>query len=148
MHLSDYSRKNQTGYWTVFIVYALAFASYGEESGGAFLLGFLLNYTFQSRSRGTWLESHHLWQMKTVKVTLKGLALCFVLMYPAFIFKDSVVFKILFYSGFPIACFVGFLFFYRFCKGLVHFIQQNPIHSKTITNRTNNRWLCSLRSLL
>ena len=52
MHLSDYSRKNQTGYWTVFIVYALALASYGEESGGVFWLGFLLNYTFNQEVEG------------------------------------------------------------------------------------------------
>jgi len=107
MHLSENHVENSTGYWTVFLVYALAFASYSKYTGGVFMLGFILNYALRSKSEGTWIASHHEWQIRTVKLTLKGLLLCFILMFPSFFYKESTVLTVFFYLGLPGGIFVG-----------------------------------------
>lgn len=55
----------------VYLCQVLAFAF----AGVPLLVGVAINFMRQEEVRGTWLESHFDWQIKTVWMTLAGLAL-------------------------------------------------------------------------
>lgn len=56
---------------TVYICQVLAFAL----AGVPLLVGVVINFIKRDEARGTWLESHFEWQIKTVWITLAGFAL-------------------------------------------------------------------------
>lgn len=56
---------------TVYICQVLTFAF----AGLPLLVGVVINFLYRNDAKGTWLESHFNWQIKTVWVTLAGFAL-------------------------------------------------------------------------
>ncbi|QPK64540.1 hypothetical protein IVG45_06165 [Methylomonas sp. LL1] len=56
---------------TVYICQVLTFAF----AGLPLLVGVAINFLYRNDVKGTWLESHFNWQIKTVWVTLAGFAL-------------------------------------------------------------------------
>ncbi len=56
---------------TVYLCQVLTFAF----AGLPLLVGVAINFFYRSNVKGTWLESHFNWQIKTVWVTLAGFAL-------------------------------------------------------------------------
>jgi uncharacterized membrane protein len=56
---------------TVYLCQVLTFAF----AGLPLLIGVAINFFYRSNVKGTWLESHFNWQIKTVWVTLAGFAL-------------------------------------------------------------------------
>lgn len=93
---------------------------------GAFLTGWpsiiavILNYIKRSESRGTWLESHFRWQIRTFWFGLLWIALCV-----AFII---VTFGIgLLFMWLPISL-VGLWFVYRIVRGWVTLGDRRPMY--------------------
>ncbi|WP_020485193.1 MULTISPECIES: DUF4870 family protein [unclassified Methylomonas] len=56
---------------TVYLCQVLTFAF----AGLPLLVGVAINFFYRNNVKGTWLESHFNWQIKTVWVTLAGFAL-------------------------------------------------------------------------
>ena len=93
---------------------------------GAFLTGWpsiiaiILNYIKRSEARGTWLESHFRWQIRTFWFGLLWISLCV-----AFII---VTFGIgLLFMWLPITL-VGFWFVYRIVRGWITLGDKRPMY--------------------
>ena len=93
---------------------------------GAFLTGWpsiiavILNYVYRSEARGTWLESHFRWQIRTFWFGVLWIALC-----GAFIVMTLGLG--IFVAWLPIA-FVGFWFIYRVARGWIALRDTRPMY--------------------
>jgi len=93
---------------------------------GAFLTGWpsiiavILNYIKRSEARGTWLESHFRWQIRTFWFGLLWIALCV-----AFIIATFGIG--LLFMWLPIGL-VGFWFVYRIIRGWVTLSDRRPMY--------------------
>ncbi len=93
---------------------------------GAFLTGWpsiiavILNYIKRSEARGTWLESHFRWQIRTFWFGLLWIALC-----GAFIIATFGIG--LFFMWLPIGL-VGLWFVYRIIRGWVTLSDRRPMY--------------------
>jgi uncharacterized membrane protein len=119
--------------WTQ-IIYALHAASLltgilGAASVvGAFLTGWpsiiavILNYVKRSETRGTWLESHFRWQIRTFWFGLLWISLC--------VFFIIVTFGIgLVIAWLPIAL-VSLWFIYRIARGWIALNNNRPMYTE------------------
>jgi uncharacterized membrane protein len=94
---------------------------------GAFLTGWpsiiavILNYVKRSEVRGTWLESHFRWQIRTFWFGLLWISLCV-----AFIVLTLGIGILI--AWLPMAI-VGFWFVYRIAKGWLALNDQRPMYS-------------------
>jgi uncharacterized membrane protein len=94
---------------------------------GAFLTGWpsliavVLNYIKRSDVRGTWLESHFRWQLRTFWYGLLWVALCF-----AFVILTLGVGMLI--AWIPLA-FVGIWFIYRIARGWLALIDRKPMYA-------------------
>jgi uncharacterized membrane protein len=94
---------------------------------GAFLIGWpsiiavILNYAKRSDVRGTWLESHFRWQIRTFWFGLLWVSLC-----GAFIVVTLGIGLII--AWLPLL-FVGFWFVYRIVRGWLALIDQRPMYA-------------------
>ena len=92
---------------------------------GAFLTGWpsiiavILNYIKQSEARGTWLESHFRWQIRTFWFGLLWIALCGVFIITTFGIG-------LLFVWLPIGL-VGLWFVYRIIRGWVTLSDRRPM---------------------
>ena len=77
------------------------------------IIAIIMNYLKRAEMRGTWLESHVNWQIKTFWFTLIGAVIGFVLSFVLI--------------GIPILFAVSIWFIYRIVKGLVVFMDNKPI---------------------
>jgi uncharacterized membrane protein len=93
---------------------------------GAFLTGWpsiiavILNYIKQSEARGTWLESHFRWQIRTFWFGLLWIALCGVFIITTFGIG-------LLFVWLPIGL-VGLWFVYRIIRGWVTLSDRRPMY--------------------
>lgn len=93
---------------------------------GAFLFGWpsiiavIMNYIKQSDARGTYLESHFRWQIRTFWFGLLWVALCVL-----FIFMTLGVGIII--AWLPLAL-VGFWFIYRIARGWLQLKDKQPMY--------------------
>lgn len=93
---------------------------------GAFLFGWpsiiavIMNYIKQSDARGTYLESHFRWQIRTFWFGLLWVALCVL-----FIFMTLGVGIII--AWLPLAL-VGFWFIYRIARGWLRLKDKQPMY--------------------
>jgi len=93
---------------------------------GAFLTGWpsiiavILNYIKRSEARGTWLESHFLWQIRTFWFGLLWISLC-----GAFIIATLGIG--LLFVWLPIGL-VGLWFVYRIIRGWVTLSDRRPMY--------------------
>lgn len=93
---------------------------------GAFLTGWpsiiavILNYVKRSEARGTWLESHFRWQIRTFWFGLLWISLCV-----AFIISTFGIG--LLFMWLPITL-VGFWFVYRIVRGWVTLGDSRPMY--------------------
>ena len=93
---------------------------------GAFLFGWpsiiavIMNYIKQSDARGTYLESHFRWQIRTFWFGLLWVALCFL-----FVFMTLGVGIII--AWLPLAL-VGFWFIYRIARGWLRLKDKQPMY--------------------
>jgi uncharacterized membrane protein len=62
----------------VLIVYIMQ--AIGFFIGITWIVGVIMNYVKRDETRGTWLETHHNWQIKTFWVGVIGSILSFILM--------------------------------------------------------------------
>ena len=94
---------------------------------GAFLIGWpsiiavILNYVKRSEARGTWLDSHFRWQIRTFWFGMLWVALCLLF----------VVFTLgigLLIAWLPLA-FVGFWFIYRIARGWLALGDRRPMYT-------------------
>jgi uncharacterized membrane protein len=92
---------------------------------GAFLTGWpsiiavILNYVKRSEARGTWLESHFRWQIRTFWFGLLWVSLCFL-----FVFLTLGIGILI--AWLPLAI-VGFWFVYRIVRGWVALRDGRPM---------------------
>jgi uncharacterized membrane protein len=92
---------------------------------GAFLTGWpsiiavVLNYVKRSEARGTWLESHFRWQIRTFWWGLLWVALCLV--FVVITLGIGVVI-----AWIPLMV-VGFWFIYRIAKGWLRLVDRQPM---------------------
>lgn len=93
---------------------------------GAFLFGWpsiiavIMNYIKQSDARGTYLESHFRWQIRTFWFGLLWVALCVL-----FIFMTLGIGLII--AWLPLAL-VGFWFIYRIARGWLRLKDKQPMY--------------------
>ena len=93
---------------------------------GAFLIGWpsiiavILNYVKRSEVRGTWLESHFRWQIRTFWWGLLWVALCL-----AFVVATLGVGLLI--AWIPLMV-VGLWFIYRIVKGWLRLIDRRPMY--------------------
>jgi uncharacterized membrane protein len=92
---------------------------------GAFLTGWpsiiavILNYVKRSEARGTWLESHFRWQIRTFWWGLLWVALCLV-----FVVVTLGIGVVI--AWIPLMV-VGFWFIYRIVKGWLRLVDRQPM---------------------
>ena len=92
---------------------------------GAFLIGWpsiiavILNYVKRSEARGTWLESHFRWQIRTFWWGLLWVALCLV-----FVVVTLGIGVVI--AWIPLMV-VGFWFIYRIVKGWLRLVDHQPM---------------------
>ena len=92
---------------------------------GAFLTGWpsiiavILNYVKRGEARGTWLESHFRWQIRTFWWGLLWVALCL-----AFVVATLGIGLLI--AWLPLMV-VGFWFIYRIAKGWLRLIDRKPM---------------------
>jgi uncharacterized membrane protein len=92
---------------------------------GAFLTGWpsiiavVLNYVKRSEARGTWLESHFRWQIRTFWFGLLWVALC--LLFVVFTLGIGIL-----VAWIPLAL-VGVWFIYRIARGWLALIDRRPM---------------------
>jgi len=118
--------------WTQ-VIYALHAASLltgilgAATVVGAFLTGWpsiiavILNYVKRSDTRGTWLESHFRWQIRTFWFGLLWISLCVIFIVVTF--GIGIIFAWL-----PIAL-VGLWFIYRIVRGWVALTNGRPMYA-------------------
>jgi uncharacterized membrane protein len=93
---------------------------------GAFLTGWpsiiavILNYVKRSETRGTWLESHFRWQIRTFWFGLLWVALCL-----AFVVATLGIGLVI--AWLPLGV-VGFWFIYRIARGWLRLIDHQPMY--------------------
>ena len=93
---------------------------------GAFLLGWpslvavILNYVKRSDARGTWLESHFRWQIRTFWFGLLWVSLCMI-----FIVATLGVGILI--AWIPLG-FVGLWFIYRIARGWLALMERRPMY--------------------
>jgi len=93
---------------------------------GAFLTGWpsiiavILNYVKRSDVRGTWLESHFRWQIRTFWFGLLWISLC--LLFIVLTLGIGII-----VAWLPIAI-VGFWFIYRVVKGWLRLSNRQPMY--------------------
>jgi len=94
---------------------------------GAFLTGWpsliavILNYVKRSEARGTWLESHFRWQIRTFWFGLLWVALCLL-------FVVATLGIGLLIAWLPLAV-VGLWFIYRIVRGWLALIDRRPVYA-------------------
>jgi uncharacterized membrane protein len=94
---------------------------------GAFLTGWpsiiavIMNYIRRGEARGTWIESHFRWQIRTFWFGLLWICLCF-----AFIFITLGIGLII--AWLPMAL-VGFWFIYRIASGWLALRNSRPMYA-------------------
>ena len=94
---------------------------------GAFLTGWpsiiavILNYVKRSEARGTWLESHFRWQIRTFWFGLLWVALCLL-------FVVATLGIGLLVAWFPLAV-VGVWFIYRIVRGWLALLERRPMYA-------------------
>ncbi len=125
------SRLNSLVAWTQLIYGLHAFSLLTGIIGvatvvGAFLTGWpsiiavILNYVKRSEARGTWLESHFRWQIRTFWFGLLWVSLC--------LFFVVVTFGIgLLVAWLPLG-FVGLWFVYRIIRGWLALRDRRPMY--------------------
>src|SRR5262249_16737895 len=92
---------------------------------GSFLIGWpsliavILNYVKRSDARGTWLESHFRWQIRTFWFGLLWVALCLLLL----LLTLGIGILI---AWLPLAV-VGLWFIYRIVRGWLRLIDRQPM---------------------
>ena len=93
---------------------------------GAFLTGWpsiiavILNYVYRGDVRGTWLESHFRWQIRTFWFGLLWVALCGI-------FVVATLGIGLLIAWIPLV-FVGLWFIYRIARGWLRLMDRRPAH--------------------
>jgi len=93
---------------------------------GAFLFGWpsivavILNYVKRSEARGTWLESHFRWQIRTFWFGLLWVLLCGL--FVVFTFGLGI-----FIAWLPLGI-VGLWFIYRIVKGWLRLVDRRPMY--------------------
>ena len=94
---------------------------------GAFLTGWpsivavILNYVKRGAARGTWLESHFRWQIRTFWFGLLWISLCLL-----FVFATLGIGILI--AWLPVA-FVSFWFVYRIVRGWIALKDSRPMYS-------------------
>ncbi len=94
---------------------------------GAFLIGWpsiiavILNYVKRSEARGTWLESHFRWQIRTFWFGMLWVALCLL-------FVVLTLGIGLLIAWLPLAL-VGFWFIYRIVRGWLALADRRPMYT-------------------
>jgi uncharacterized membrane protein len=94
---------------------------------GAFLTGWpsliavILNYVKRSEARGTWLESHFRWQIRTFWFGLLWVALCFLFV----VFTLGIGILI---AWLPLGV-VGLWFIYRIARGWLALVDRRPMYT-------------------
>jgi uncharacterized membrane protein len=94
---------------------------------GAFLFGWpsivavILNYVKRSEARGTWLESHFRWQIRTFWFGLLWVLLCGL--FVVFTFGLGI-----FIAWIPLGI-VGLWFIYRIAKGWLRLLDRRPLYT-------------------
>ena len=94
---------------------------------GAFLIGWpsiiavIMNYLKRSKARGTSIESHFRWQIRTLLVGLLWISLCV-----AFVILTLGIGILI--AWFPMAL-VGFWFIYRIARGWIALSNGGPMYS-------------------
>ena len=94
---------------------------------GAFLTGWpsiiavILNYVKRSDARGTWLDAHFRWQIRTFWYGLLWVSLC--LLFIAITFGVGILIAWL-----PLAL-VGFWFIYRIVRGWLRLKERQPLYT-------------------
>jgi len=119
------------GTWT-HVIYALHAASLitgiigAATVVGAFLTGWpsliavVLNYVKRTEARGTWLESHFRWQIRTFWFGLLWVTLCLL-------FVVATLGIGLLVAWLPLAV-VGLWFIYRIVRGWLRLIDRRPMY--------------------
>ncbi len=93
---------------------------------GAFLTGWpsiiavILNYVKRSETRGTWLESHFRWQIRTFWFGLLWVALCL-----AFVVATLGIGLVI--AWLPLGA-VGLWFIYRIVRGWLRLVDHQPMY--------------------
>jgi uncharacterized membrane protein len=94
---------------------------------GAFLTGWpsiiavILNYVYRSEVRGTWLESHFRWQIRTFWFGVLWVALCGL-------FVVATLGIGLLIAWLPLAL-VGLWFIYRIARGWLRLMDRQPMYA-------------------
>jgi uncharacterized membrane protein len=90
-------------------------------TGWPSIIGLILNYVKRSEVRGTWLESHFRWQIRTFWFGLLWISLCI-----GFIVLTLGIGIII--AWLPMAI-VGFWFVYRIARGWLALNDQRPMYT-------------------
>jgi uncharacterized membrane protein len=117
--------------WTTLIyalhAFSLAAGIVGSATViGAFLTGWpsiiavILNYVKRSEARGTWLDTHFSWQIRTFWYGLLWVGLC--VLFVIFTFGLGLIIVWL-----P-AIFIGFWFIYRIVRGWMRLAARRPMY--------------------
>jgi uncharacterized membrane protein len=118
--------------WTHLIyalhAFSLAMGIFGVATVvGAFLTGWpsliavILNYVKRGDTRGTWLESHFRWQIRTFWFGLLWVALCVLFVIATFGIGMLI-------AWIPLAV-VGLWFIYRIARGWLALVDRRPMYT-------------------
>jgi uncharacterized membrane protein len=90
-------------------------------TGWPSIIGVILNYVKRSEVRGTWLESHFRWQIRTFWFGLLWISICVLFI--------VVTFGIGLLIAWLPMLFVGFWFIYRIVRGWLALNARRPMYS-------------------
>src|SRR6266571_2399773 len=88
-------------------------------TGWPSIIGVILNYVKRSEARGTWLESHFRWQIRTFWFGLLWVTLCFLFIVMTFGIGILI-------AWLPLGV-VGLWFIYRVARGWLRLIDRRPM---------------------
>jgi uncharacterized membrane protein len=89
-------------------------------TGWPSIIAVILNYVKRGEARGTWLESHFRWQIRTFWFGLLWVALCLA-------FVVATLGVGLFVAWLPLMV-VGFWFIYRIASGWLRLVDRRPMY--------------------
>jgi len=119
--IDERERANRTLTMVLYGLHAL-----GPFSGGLFtVVALIINYVKRDDVRGTWLDSHFRWQLRTFWFSL----LWFVLLFPPAAFLTVITFGLGLFIFWPIGLALSIWWIYRLVKGFLYVNDGKPMYA-------------------
>lgn len=119
--IDERERANRTLTMVLYGLYAL-----GPFSGGLFsIVAVIVNYVKRDDVRGTWLDSHFRWQLRTFWFSL----LWVVILFPVFAVLTILTFGLGIVLAWPVGLALTIWWIYRLVKGFLYVNDGKPMYA-------------------